>query len=58
MEFSGQEYWSGLPLPSPEGLPNPGVELTSPASLSLTAGLFTTEPPGKPRGHLASLLGN
>ena len=26
MEFSRQEYWSGLPFPSPEELPNPGVE--------------------------------
>ena len=25
-EFSKQEYWSGLPFPSPEGLPNPGIE--------------------------------
>ena len=27
MEFSGQEYWSELPVPSPEDLPNPGIEL-------------------------------
>ena len=26
MGFSGQEYWSGLPFPSPEDLPNPGIE--------------------------------
>ena len=32
MGFSGQEYWSGLPFPSPGNLPNPGVELGSPAS--------------------------
>jgi len=31
MGFSRQEYWSGLPFPSPEDLPNPGVELRSPA---------------------------
>ena len=31
MEFSGQEYWSGLPFPSPEDLLNPGVEPGSPA---------------------------
>ena len=30
MEFSRQEYWSGLPLPSPGDLPNPGIELGSP----------------------------
>ena len=31
MEFSRQEYWSGLPFPSPGDLPNPGTELRSPA---------------------------
>ena len=31
MEFSRQEYWSGLPFPSPGDLPHPGVELASPA---------------------------
>ena len=36
--FSRQEYWSGLPFPSPRGLPNPGVEPRSPA---LAAGFFT-----------------
>ena len=29
--FSRQEYWSGLPFPSPEDLPNPGIEPGSPA---------------------------
>ena len=28
--FSRQEYWSGLPFPSPEDLPNPGIEARSP----------------------------
>ena len=46
MEFSQQEYWSGLPFPPPRDLPDPGTEPTSPA---LAAGYFTTEPPGKPR---------
>ena len=32
MEFSKQEYWSGLPFPSPGDLPNPGTEPGSPAS--------------------------
>ena len=32
MEFSRQESWSGLPFPSPEDLPNPGMEPWSPAS--------------------------
>ena len=45
MEFSRQEYWSGLPFPPPGDLPNPEIELVSPA---LAGGFFTTEPPGKP----------
>ena len=32
MEFSRQQYWSGLPFPSPGDLPNPGIEPRSPAS--------------------------
>ena len=40
-----QEYWSGLPFPSPGDLPNPRVEPTSPA---LAGRFFTTEPSGKP----------
>jgi len=31
MVFSRQEYWSGLPFPAPEDLPDPGIELRSPA---------------------------
>ena len=45
MGFPRQEYWSGLPLPSPGDLPNPGVE---PMSLTLAGRFFATEPPGKP----------
>jgi len=30
MGFSRQEYWSGLPFPSPEDLPDPGIEPGSP----------------------------
>ena len=33
MGFPRQEYWSGLPFPSPGDLPNPGIEPRSPASL-------------------------
>ena len=44
-EFSRQEYWSGLPFPSPGDLPGTGIEPGSPA---LTGGFFTAEPPGKP----------
>ena len=45
MGFPRQEYWSGLPFPSPGDLPNPGTELTSP---TLAGGFFTTEPPAMP----------
>ena len=48
MEFSRQEYWSGLPFPAPWDLPDPGIEPTSPVSPALAGGFFTTEPPGKP----------
>ena len=48
MGFSRQEYWSGLPFPSPEDLPKPGTEFTSPA---LAGRFFTTEPPGKSHIH-------
>ena len=46
MGFSRKEYWSGLPFPSPEDLPNPGIKLGSPA---LQADTLTSEPPGKPK---------
>ena len=42
MEFSRQEYWSGLPFPSPGDLPNPGIEPGSPA---LQADIVLSEPP-------------
>ena len=45
VEFSRQEYWSGLPCPSPGYLPDPRTEPTSPV---LQADSLTTEPPGKP----------
>ena len=45
MGFSMQEYWSGLPFPSPGDLPNPGIKPGSPA---LEADALTSELPGKP----------
>jgi len=42
MGFFGQEYWNGLPFPSPGDLPDPGIE---PASPALMGELFTSEPP-------------
>ena len=44
MEFSRQEYWSGLTFPSPGDLPDPGIEPRSPA---LQADALLSEPPGK-----------
>ena len=48
MEFSRQEYWSGLPFSSPGDLPDPGMEFESPVAPALPGIFFTTEPPGKP----------
>ena len=42
MGFSRQEYWSGLPCPSPGDLPDPGIEPTSLRSPLLAGGFFTT----------------
>ena len=46
MGFSRQEYWSGLPFPSPGALPDPGIE---PRSSALRADSSPSEPPGKPK---------
>ena len=48
MRFSRQEYWSGLPFPTPWDLPNPRIKPSSPASPALAGRFFTTEPPRKP----------
>ena len=45
MEFSQQEYWSGLLFPSPGDLSDPGIE---PECLALAGGFITTGQPGKP----------
>ena len=44
--FSRQEYWSGLPFPSPGDLPDPGIEPRSPA---LQVDSLPSEPPEKPQ---------
>ena len=44
VEFSRQEYWSGMPYPIPGDLPDPGINT---ASLALAGELFTAVPPGK-----------
>ena len=46
MEFSRQEYWSGLPLPSPGDLSNSGIEPGSPTS---QADSLPSQSPGKPQ---------
>ena len=56
MEFSRQEYWSGLPFPSPGDVPDSGVEPMSLMSSSLAEGFFTTVPPGKQVCPLLLLL--
>ena len=45
MGFSRQEYWSGLPFPSPGDLPDPGIEFRSP---TLQAESLPPEPPANP----------
>ena len=45
MGFSRQEYWSGVPVPSPEDLPDPGIK---PGSPTLQADALPSEPSGKP----------
>ena len=49
MGFSRQEYWSGLPFPSPGDLPNPGIKPKSPA-------LQTDALPSEPLGKLMYLI--
>ena len=47
MGFSRQEYWSGLPFPSPGDIPDPGIEPRSP---TLQADALPSEPPGNNQG--------
>ena len=53
MEFSRQEYWSGLPFPSAGDLPSPGIEPKSP---TLQADSLLSEPPGKPWIHSLQIM--
>ena len=53
MEFSRQEYWSGLPFPAQGYLPNPGMKPTSPLSPALQA---DTLPLSDPRSSRKELL--
>ena len=54
-EFSRQEYWSGLPFPSPADCSDPGMEPGSPA---LQADPLPSEPSGKPLGKGDSIMQN
>ena len=56
MEFSRQEYWSGLTFPPPGDLPDPGIEPTSLVSPALAGRFFTTEPSGKPLNSYLSFF--
>ena len=53
MEFSRQEYWTGLPFPSPGDLPDPGIEPRSPA---LQANALPSEPQGSPNLYFSISL--
>ena len=48
MEFSRQEFWSGLPFPTPGDFLDPGIKPIFLASPALAADFFTTVPPAKP----------
>ena len=54
MGFSRQEYWSGLPFPSPGDLPDTGIEPRSP---TLLADALPSEPPGKAKIGLQNISG-
>ena len=56
MGFYRQEYWSGLPFPSPGDLPNPGIEPISPVASSLQADSLLLEPSGPLQNGYYSLL--
>jgi len=52
MEFSRQEYWSGLPFAPPRDPPDPGIKSVYPMSSALQEDSLPTEPSGKPLKHL------
>ena len=55
MEFSRQEYWNGLPFPSPGDIPNPEIEPKKEIEPALAGRFFATAPPGKPLSTLGRL---
>ena len=56
MEFSRQEYWTGLPFPPSGDLPNPEIESRSPVSPALQADSLPSEPSEKPVTYIYSIL--
>ena len=54
MEFSRQEYWSGLPFPSPGGLPDPRIETGSPAMQADAQMLYDLSHQGSPERNLST----
>ena len=55
MGFPRQEYWSGLPFPSPGDLPDPGIKPTSLGPPALAGGFFTIEPAGENHMYILSI---
>ena len=55
MGFSRQEYWSGLPCPPPQDLPDPGTEPIFLCLLHWQEGSLPLVPPGKPEGQAIPL---
>ena len=55
MEFSMQEYWSGLPCPPPDDLPDPGIKPTSLMSPALAGGFFTASTTWEARWQVSPL---
>ena len=56
MEFSRQEYWSGLPFLPPVDLPDPGMKPSSPATPALQADSFPLSHEGSPTHHSVTEL--
>ena len=58
MDFLRQEYWSGMPFPTPEDLSDPGIEPVSSASPALADRFFVSEPPGDRRLKMVTYWSN
>ena len=58
MGFSRQEYWSGLPCPPPGGLPDPGIQPASPASLASQTDSLPLSHQGSPLNKVPDLKVN